>query len=228
MADPYLIVAVPCRDAIRGTAYAGLIGAVMRAQQFWKETVGSSRFGYFVMSGVQAAEARTELWKKAYEVGADWIWWIDDDVFPPLDAFEQMYRATPMGDIVSGFYWRKAPPFKSVIGRFPIGGGVEWIDPSDMTMPYEEVHAIGFGCCLMKRKVIDHVALECNDQPFLTKPGQTEDVYFGNAARRHGYKIIAVRDLHCKHVGDYQFSYDDRKAWLAANHAEQKQEAITA
>lgn len=219
MAGNHLVVLQPCRDQVRIAAHTSCVGALMRAERFWTETFGPKKFGLLSMGGVQAAEARTELWKKSVEIDADWILWIDDDVEPPLSTLEDLYKATPMGDIVTGFYWRKMAPYLSVVGRFNVDSSVTWLDPDDMALPYEEVHAIGFGCVLMRRKVIDHVALECNSLPFLTKPGQTEDVYFGNAARRMGYKIIAVRDLHCRHVGDYSFSYADRKAWLAANPA---------
>lgn len=157
------------------------------------------------------------LWKKTQEIGADWILWIDDDMYPPANLLENLWAATPMGDIVTGFYWRKGNKFESTVGRFPVTGGVNWIDPWDMKLPYEEVHAIGFGCVLMRRRVIDHIAMENNDLPFLTKPGQTEDVYFCHAARRLGYKVIAARDVHCGHVGDYVYTIEDRKAWLAAN-----------
>lgn len=214
MPNPKLMVLIPCRDSIRAYTFPSLVGATIMAQKFWKEKVGSDEFGIRTLPGVQAAEARTTLWKYAQASDADWLLWFDDDVAPPFDVMERLWAGTPMGDIVTGFYWRKGTPYESIVARYSNDGQVSWIDPHQMQMPYEEVHGCGFGCVLVKRKVLDHVSLEFNELPFLTKPGCTEDIYFCNAARRLGYKVIAARDVHCQHVGDYSFSYADRLRWI--------------
>lgn len=217
MSNPKLLVLIPCRDSIRSNAFPNLSGAVIQAERFWRDHVGSSDFGIRTLPGVQAAEARTVLWKYAQASNAEWTLWFDDDTCPPFDVLEKLWGGTPLGDIVTGFYWRKGPPYESVVARFSADRGITWIDPSDMSLPYEEIEGCGFGCVLVRRKVLDHVGLEYNDLPFLTKPGQTEDIYFCNAARRLGYRVIAARDVQCGHVGDYTYSYADRQRWLREN-----------
>ena len=210
------MVMMPCRDQFRTPAFIPIVAALMRAEHYWRNIVGSNKFGFMAWPGCQAAEARTMMWEQAMARNADWLLWFDDDICPPVDILQKLYEASPMGDIISGFYWRKAPPFLSTIRRYNKDGSDHWLDPWEMALPYEEIDGIGFGCVLMKRKVIDHIALETNGQPFLTKPGQTEDIYFCHAAKlRHTYKIIAVRDAVCGHAGDYVFSHEDRKRWLA-------------
>ena len=226
MSEAKLVVLVPCRDSVRSTAYVAQTGAIIMAEKFWKEQTGSSQFGVRSIPGVQAAEARTTLWKYAEGAGADWTLWLDDDIVPPFDLLAKLWPATCMGDIVTGFYWRKGAPYDSVVARFDTNGRTEWIDPWQMKTPYEEVHGCGFGAVLVRSKVLKHVCLEHNDLPFLTKPGQTEDIYFCNAARRLGYKVIAVRDAICSHIGDYAYGEADRRRWLKDNNIVQKMSTI--
>ena len=221
---PSLAVLIPMRDRIPSKAFTPLVSAIMNAEKFWQRTHGDGQgFNLFTKPDAQAAEARHDLWRHSEAAGADWLLWFDDDTAPPPDALERLWPGTAMAPIVTGFYWRKGPPFISTVGRQVKGAtvgaenGIQWIDPDDMVMPYEYVDFMGAGCLLMQKKVVDHVALAFGNNPFFTRPGLTEDVYFTNSAASLGYKMVAARDCQCLHVGDYAFGYEDRKRAVAAN-----------
>ena len=59
------------------------------------------------------ATARTEVVKKAQEMGSKWLMFIDSDVFIPADAISRLMAND--ADIISGVYWMKTEPPQPVI-----------------------------------------------------------------------------------------------------------------
>src|SRR3954468_1106641 len=74
----------------------------MKSQQF---PLVSSAIDHVVLDK-PIAEARNEIVEFALSQGAHYIFWVDDDVIAPPDAFLRLYNHQK--DIINGVYWSKS------------------------------------------------------------------------------------------------------------------------
>lgn len=150
-----------------------------------------------------AAVARNIL---ANNFNGDYIFFVDDDVIPPMNAIEKLYSHNK--DIVAGLYFSRREPFfpqiyetTKVEGKEQTGRYDAIFDiPQDQLI---EVDACGFGCILIKKEVFDKL-----ETPFFQFiPGTekqlqvSEDYYFCKKAKDAGYKIYCDTSIKCKHIG---------------------------
>jgi predicted SAM-dependent methyltransferase len=94
--------------------------------------------------------ARNEIAEKAVEMGARFIFFIDEDVTPPGHALRQLiYQAEhhPEGAIFGGIYCHKSPPAMPMIFKNGLGAGPYW----DWKVgEFFEVDGISMGCTLVR------------------------------------------------------------------------------
>jgi hypothetical protein len=86
--------------------------------------------------------------------GADWVFWIDDDTVPPIDAIIRLAKSGH--DFIAGLYFLPAKPFNPIaykrtpdnlynpIYNYPKGGMFE-------------VDSVGMGCTLIHRSVYQKI-----------------------------------------------------------------------
>jgi hypothetical protein len=152
--------------------------------------------------------AREETVQDALEVDPEWILFLDSDIIPPKDVFQKLTRhGVP---IVSGLYYIDNPD-----GVHP---GVWRLDennsPAIAGIDREgliNVDAIGFGCVLVHRSVIDDIeppwfrwTKGFDDHPWDLQhqgehPGISEDFYFCHKAQEAGYDIYLDTTVKCMH-----------------------------
>ena len=151
------------------------------------------------------AEARNEIVEFALSQGANYIYWLDDDVVAPPDAFLKMY--THNKDIVNGVYWSKSnPPMPLLFRNHMEGPYWDW-HVGDMI----EIDAAGMGLTLVKTEVykkiqnelggpwysVDYASFAGKDMG--SPPNNTEDLYFYWKARKVGYMIWADTSIQAYH-----------------------------
>ncbi len=159
------------------------------------------------------AEARNEIVEYALAQGANYIYWLDDDVIPPPDAFMKLYRHHK--DIVNGVYWSKSNPPMPLVFRGHLQGPYWNWHVGDMI----EIDAAGNGLTLVKtdvyRKISETVggpwySTEYASFPGLTQSGfnNTEDLYFYWKAKQAGFKIwcdTSVQAYHYDKTNDVHY-----------------------
>lgn len=149
--------------------------------------------------GADVAVARNLLAEKAI---GDYIFFIDDDVLPPINTIEKLYNHKK--DIVSGLYFAKQQPHfpqifkdsKRDVGRYD---SVENYEKDALI----EIDACGAGCMLIKKEVFEKLK-----QPYFqyipkseTTPRKGEDYFFCEKAKKAGFKIFCDTSVLCKHIG---------------------------
>lgn len=147
--------------------------------------------------------SRNELARKAIEIGADYILWLDSDMVFDPDLLEKLMARMGEGvDMVSGVYFRRTPPFTPVMyDKLEVGedGNPTWTEFTDLPTEMFEAGGIGFGCVLMRTSVAVSVFSKylCFFDPIR---GMGEDISFCYRARQCGYKVWVDPAIQCGHV----------------------------
>lgn len=147
--------------------------------------------------------SRNELAKRAMDIGADYVLWLDSDMVFEPDLLEKLMEDMKDGvDIVSGVYFRRTPPFTPVMyDKLEVDENDNPVFTEFKELPTEmfEAGGIGFGCVLMRTDVITTV-FATYLQMFDPMKGMGEDISFCYRARQCGYKVWVDPRVQCGHV----------------------------
>src|SRR3972149_3190756 len=153
-----------------------------------------------IVLGKPIADARNEIVEFALSQGANYIYWLDDDVIPPPDAFLKMFRHRV--DIMNGVYWSKSNPPMPLIFRNHFEGPYWDWHVGDLL----EVDACGSGLTLVKTDVYRKIKEPWYSTNYSSFPGvkesppnNTEDLYFYWKARSAGYKVWVDTSIQAFH-----------------------------
>lgn len=150
------------------------------------------------------AEARNEIVQFALDQNAQYIFWLDDDVIAPGDAFLKMFNHQK--DIVNGVYWSKSNPPMPLLFRNHLEGPYwDW-----HVGDFIEVDAAGMGLTLVKTDVYRKISETVGGPWYSTEyssfksatsspANNTEDLYFYWKARKAGFKIWADTSIQAYH-----------------------------
>lgn len=156
--------------------------------------------------GYQIDQVRNLIaeWAKRY----DYLLSVDSDIVLPNDALLKMLSADK--DIVSGLYIQRKPGQRILeVYMDAPGGGYqnippEWIENRQLS----EIAACGMGCALIKSDVFRKL-----DYPHFVYTSAldhrntfSEDIYFCDKARKHGFTVWADPTIKCDHVGSTVFA----------------------
>lgn len=164
---------------------------------------------HVALKGNSIDKARTAFAKHALEVGAPYIWFVDDDVAPPQFAARQLINTLKQADdnvmAVGGIYTSRSLPAEPMV-YLENGDGCHWKWKKDTVF---EVHGIGTGCLMVKTEAFKHlpepwfVTIDESD-PGKENPGQyrnqcSDDIYFCQKLREAGFRILADANVLCVH-----------------------------
>jgi hypothetical protein len=152
------------------------------------------------LKGMEIGEARCLIAKHALDLGAKYLFFLDDDTAPPYDAVRRLVFALEQaGDdfmVAGGIYANKhSYPTEPMVFKAD-GDGPFW------RWKYGEVFecaSIGTGCMLIKTEVFKHLpepwfktVSECpTDQGEVHKVEITDDLYFCKKVRDAGFRLLA-------------------------------------
>ena len=160
--------------------------------------------------------ARNELGKKAIDMGADYVLWLDSDMMFAPDILKKMMARER--DFVTGVYYRRVQPFSPVLfDQLDITEeGTTFHNVDVVPEELSEIAACGFGCVLMKTQVLFDVAAIYQDM-FSPIGGCGEDLSFCHRARSIGYKIFVDPQIQCGHVGHHVITKEFYEAYKGVN-----------
>ena len=157
---------------------------------------------------------RNEACRVAMENDAEYIFFIDDDVQIPYDAFFQLRRHDK--DVVAGVTYIRGYPFHPMIFKFREGNSEHYVDDykEHICDGLVECDAVGFSCCLIKTSLVRKMST-----PYaLTGSEHTEDIYFCAKAKAEvpDVGIYVDPNVQTAHKFSSEFIEDhNRKAFKA-------------
>jgi GT2 family glycosyltransferase len=192
-----ILIAIPTARNIEAQTFKSIYDQVVSDEY-------NLNFQYFY--GYQVDQVRNLIADWVVK-GYDYLFAVDSDIGFPPDTLSRLLSHDK--DIVTGVY-RQRIPDRQVIEIFERNerGGYNHIDWEKIKgKGLVEVGACGFGCTLIKKKVLEDIgypqflyksALDHNDT-------FSEDLYFAVRASEKGYKFYADTSLICDHIGSYTF-----------------------
>jgi SAM-dependent methyltransferase len=150
------------------------------------------------------ADARNEIVEYALSQGANYIYWLDDDVVAPPDTFLRLFNHHK--DIINGVYWSKSNPPMPLLFRGHLNGPYYDWHVGDLI----EIDAAGSGLTLVKTDVYRKIQKDLGGPWYSVNygsfagvegspPNNTEDLYFYWKARKAGYKVWADTGVQAFH-----------------------------
>jgi len=149
-------------------------------------------------------KAREEFAKYALEIGADYLFMIDDDMLCPLDLFERLWKHDV--DIVAPLAFQRRSPYYPVIYKIKEGWDEirkERFFGNEIVKNYPkntlfECDAVGFGAVLIKTWVLEKF------QPprFMSTSPTGEDILFCYLAKQKlGARVFVDTGTEIAHLG---------------------------
>ncbi|HUS38383.1 MAG TPA: hypothetical protein VMX74_02985 [Pirellulales bacterium] len=195
-------------------------------RQRWRDavsaTMGRHEYEIYSCRDMPTLDARNFTTTRAYNEKAELFWFLDDDVIPPINAFDDLCSANV--PIISGMVTNKSPRAKARVARID-GSGMYRFDDYPWQWPGEpfEVDSAGMGCLLVRRDVLDMIEPDrwFNwNYPRRLPDGRVmmqsrgEDLHFCVEANRAGFDVYAHPNVRCQHI-DWStgHSFPDERYW---------------
>jgi hypothetical protein len=143
--------------------------------------------------GASPAENRNIITEQALSLGAEWIFYLDDDQVLAPDTLLRLLRHDK--DVVSGLYVSREPPFiPHVYDKEDERGWVmpRLLEPNDGGI--HKVLATGAGCMLVKTRVFEKLEKPWWTIGQIVKDGWGDDVDFCRRVRAAGFEVWADLD----------------------------------
>jgi len=149
---------------------------------------------YLNVHGRKVAEAYNYAAMEAAKDGADFMMTVEDDTFPPRDAFIKLLQHCQQNPktIWGGWYLKKQEPPTGV----PIvirNGKRDFLDSDGGC---HEVYTLPMGCTLFPMQVF----LQTVHPWFVTTEHLTQDSFFSQLARDAGWRLMCDTSIRCRHV----------------------------
>lgn len=151
---------------------------------------------YYNVYGRNVHDAYNDAVMTALKDKADFMLSVEDDTFPPSDAFVKLmshFRNSQNKKIILGGWYPKKTASKEGTPIILIDGKRQAL-PADGQM--HEVYTIPMGCTLFPMSVF----LATEFPYFATTDNLTQDSFFSQKARDAGYSLIVDTSIRCKHV----------------------------
>lgn len=147
--------------------------------------------------------ARNQL---AHQAVGEFHCLIDVDHIPPADLLFRLLNVMRRydGDVVSGVYPFRKPPYFPALWNFRPGGGHDHVLPPKGEI--SEVDCAGTGCLLIRTSVYRRIWDELGEEPFsrleFERDGTVtgEDFAFARRLQRLGIRILVDPRIECPHI----------------------------
>lgn len=167
--------------------------------------------GYHVLynntSGANIARNRNIGVENAKEAGADWLFFVDDDMVFDPDAIDRLVKHRL--DVVSGLCVRKTWPYSPTIHHW-VEDVKRYRTPDNIELGrLIECDGTGTAFLLINMRVFNKL-----EPPYFCFPARHgrvlgEDLYFCEIVKKAGYKIYVDTGVIIGHLGLYPFTIED-------------------
>ena len=147
----------------------------------------------YICSGRGIAEAYNDIAREFLKDGSDLLLIVEDDTFPPTDAFIKLYKHIKQGKKVVGAWYLKRQEREEGAAIVIKNGKREFLEADGEV---HEVKTLPMGCTLYTAEVF----YKTNFPYFETTECLTQDSFFSQKLRDAGYKLYCDTSIRCKHI----------------------------
>lgn len=158
------------------------------------DTVYGSEFVIYNAHSKPVAENYTEIVNYAILEDFDFLITVEDDTYPPKDAFTKLVKLAleHKDTVIGGWYAKKDASKQSV--HLEIKDGIR--RPIEPDGKLHKAYSIAMGCTIFPVSMFKKI-----EKPwFKTGKDFTQDVYFSQVAREAGFKLLVDTSIMCKHL----------------------------
>ena len=193
--DVKLVVGIPSRGDVH------VVWAFSFANLTWPVSMNRATT---MTVGEEIATARNNIAQSAIDRGAEYLFFIDDDVTIPNHAPARMVylmEQNPEWDLLSGVYVTKTNPPEPLIFGPEQGTGAYWDWRCGEIFP---IGGCGMGCALIRASAFEKV-----EEPYfawtenvdgVNRGGEGEDLYFCSQLAKAGGKLMCDGAVLCGHI----------------------------
>jgi len=162
--------------------------------------------------------ARNKCVEAFIEQGYDYLFFIDADTVPPVDAIKKLLAAKKK--IISGVTCNLKLCDDGLLRPAPMV--MKYADPNnpdDGLLPIvrqsgiEEVDGFGMSCCMIHKSVFDGFKKPWFTEQFVAEKGKKaigEDLLFCRKLKEKGFKLYADFSIHCDHHKMTKITYPNQ------------------
>lgn len=200
----------------------------------WVVTPYACKTLYGTTSGLPVDVGRNSLMTYSLQVGAEYLFFVDDDVVVPFDGFQKLYHAAKyqnnlvVGGVVTGKNIEPALPMTSCVddeGHVFIPD-LSYKDGAEALVPINWM--TGFACLLISTKVLKMMLEEKPNEPFCVMAIDEnknvtcgEDMWFIHRVMNLHVDVKVHRGVQCRHYdissGKYWGGCVESKYYLNVN-----------
>lgn len=148
--------------------------------------------------GMSTDEGRISAVKDAQALGSKYIWFVDDDTVPPIDAGRHLVYLLEQNAnvmVAGGIYTTRVAPPEPIVYMEP-GAGSHWDWKVGETF---KCWGLGTGCMMINMEVFDHIEQPWFKTTMEADKKQTDDLYFCERVHAAGFDIMAHGGILCHH-----------------------------
>ena len=226
---PRIVIGIPCMDSVSTSFFSSIL-----TQRY---TLGY-QFSYAIEAGSVVYTARARIVQRAIMAEADYCIMYDSDMVLEPDTTMKLIdvlegdmpypvKERQPKDFVTGLYFMRRLPTKPLIlksaDRYEDEYG--W---QNMVETYEdyprnnlfEIAGAGFGCCIMRMRMVKDLIERCKGNPFQPLPELSEDYSFCYHAKQAGYRLWCDSRIKPGHAGLWVYTQSDWDKQQAAQKTE--------
>lgn len=213
-------IVIPCRSEINAVSFGMLMQAVLVGGVWWSKRFPKNGITLTTVARAHVVHARTDLVLSALADELDYLLWFDDDMVPPSDCVERLFKAldaTPDADYVGAVAYKKVEPYSPCVFKRDADGKAFWVDPEPPRIVQADY--TGFSNLLMRGPAMRALWAESGGQAFAMRNDMGEDAMWFAHASALGQKLYIDTSIEVGHVGPYVFGSDAFRAFAAAHPA---------
>ena len=169
------------------------------AMQSWPT---NTNFHILSLFGRDTAQGRNDAVRALREKNVKYVWFVDDDTVPPLDAGRQLaylldQNGPPFGKVMvaGGIYTtRSSPPEPLVFMEQGAGPFYDWKVGETF-----KCWGLGTGCMMINLEVFDHLPEPWFKTISEAENRWTDDLYFCDLVAKAGFETMAHGRILCHH-----------------------------
>lgn len=204
MAKKKIVVGIPTEGHTQAEALNCIWLQAFHLGAFQEKNRDEFEFFFCPRGRMYVAMNRETIMQKALDMGADYVFFVDDDMTFQADIFEQLYRHQV--DLAAALCFTRNPPHLAVLYKTEKGYdpllyreyyNTTWIKNYPLGK-LVECDAVGFGCVLIDLKTVRKMS-----QPyFMSSTGTGEDITFCINFKEAGGRIFMDTSTEVGHIGN--------------------------